>query len=719
MLSTPKFFAVLVALLVLHSFCSLGQEVVSLQDVEKTYSIGLQTAFWKDTTGDAYFTEMLAAEEKGEFTPSERELLFFGIDQAAYWVKIQLQRRNMKEENWMLLFDFPILDSVDVYQLVDNQETTKLTMGFCVPQSQKPVDFNAFAIPLKLTDYRVHTFYVRIKSRKSKVLPISVMSEKSFQHLRGMRDVGYGVFVGILLIMTIYNFIIYLSLRDRSYLYYTMATAVIMGTYMSSSGYSSYYLWPEQSWLNQYLLIWLSCLVSISMGLFTQSFLSIKRYSKLLHRALNILMGISALGIVGAVLSTFIVGYAMYYVLFLQVLAMLAAGVIAHRSGEAEAKYYNIALSGFLLGAIMTMLRNLGVLPSTDVVNHAGEIGAVWQIIMLAQALSARYGRIDRESKVAIRAKLEAEAKAKKNLEAKVTERTAELQEANEELNMMVEEVNATNERLSDSLTEVSKKNSNIMASITYAKRIQQALLPEEGALAKGFPDHFVLFRPRDIVSGDFYWFDVVNDKAIILVADCTGHGVPGAFMSLLGNDAVSSAIVRAGLTSPDEILTYIDAEIYTKLQQDKSNNQDGMDVAVLVHDLNTGKIEFAGAKRPLLMANSQGLQRYKGDRFSVAGKLPKNQKHFSKQVITIEEPTTFYLFSDGYADQFGGEHNRKLTNKRLYSTIESCHDKEIAIQKEIFSKEFDLWKGHYRQIDDVLVVGLRLAPKNDQEKMA
>ncbi len=698
--------------LFLFPFSIWAQQPLQLEVANQTYKLGKYCEYWEDPSAESSLFDAMEADRAGKFVKSKEDLLFFGINHSSYWIKLQVQRTATQEEDWVMVVDFPAIDSLDFYQVLSHGKVEKTGMGYLVPQDQKPEDFNAFALPISLESHRPQTFFIRVKSRKSKLVPISIMSNKEFQRLRGFRDMGYGIFAGIFLIMFIYNLFIYFSLRDKSYLYYTFVTLIIMMLYMSQSGYAPHYLWPNHAWVNQYILIWLSCLMAISGALFTQSFLQTRECVPKIHWGLNVIIILSAISIVGAVFQTFAFGMGMYYVLFLETILLLAAGIIAWRQGQAGANYYTIAWGGYIFSALVMLFRNLGIIPAITIVNHSAEIGAVWQVVMLALALSDRYAQMRKEREEAIQARLASEEAAKRELEGKVAERTVELQESNEELNMMVEELNSTNERLSESLLEVSKKNKNIMSSIGYAQRIQQALLPRKEELKRAFPEHFVLFKPRDVVSGDFYWFDVVKDKAILIVADCTGHGVPGAFMSLLGNDAISSVVLRLGVTSPDEILTYIDREIYHKLQQDKSQNQDGMDMSAITYNLKTDEVEYAGAKRPLLMVKNGEYELIKGSKYSIGGKMPKKgEKLFEKTVFCIEEETNLYLFSDGYHDQFGGDRNTKLTTKRFYQKVVATSHYAMEQQGKELDGFIREWQAHHRQIDDILVCGLRLYP--------
>jgi serine phosphatase RsbU (regulator of sigma subunit) len=295
------------------------------------------------------------------------------------------------------------------------------------------------------------------------------------------------------------------------------------------------------------------------------------------------------------------------------------------------------------------------------------------------------------------------------SLEEKVRQRTQKLNERNEEVKAQAEKLSFTNK-------ELDSKNQAITSSITYAQRIQSAMLPLESDFAKYFKDFFVFFRPRDIVSGDFYWLQEKDDKIIVAAVDCTGHGVPGAFMSLIGESKLSEIINNQDITDAAEILNRLNQGIKKALQQDTTNNRDGMDLALCVIDRKAKTMEYAGAGNPLfyVQENQEGKPEFfniKADIFPIGG-FNKNTAHsFHKHVVDISKPTTFYLFSDGYQDQFGGAEKRKFMTRRFRELLFSIHDLPMEEQKRILSDTLDQWiqDGLSPQIDDILVLGMKV----------
>ena len=257
---------------------------------------------------------------------------------------------------------------------------------------------------------------------------------------------------------------------------------------------------------------------------------------------------------------------------------------------------------------------------------------------------------------------------------------------------------------------KIELQNIEITDSINYAKRIQTSILPDFNRLKETFTDAFLLFRPRDIVSGDFYWYDHFSDEKFMLVcADSTGHGVPGAFMSMIGSTLLQDIITRQKITKPSEILKLLDKQIFTTLNQnvELGVSNDGMDMVVC--EINTKKrhIRFASAMRPVILVIDGEPLYIKGNRCSVGGESVI-EKYFDDQEYYLSEGDTLYLFSDGLPDQFGGTDGKKLKIARLKKLIEDVANLTLQGQKEVISKFYDEWKGDYDQVDDILLIGVR-----------
>jgi serine phosphatase RsbU (regulator of sigma subunit) len=288
--------------------------------------------------------------------------------------------------------------------------------------------------------------------------------------------------------------------------------------------------------------------------------------------------------------------------------------------------------------------------------------------------------------------------------------RYREKQKANELLAQQKVEILVKNQDLHSKNNLIENQKKEITDSIEYAKTIQHAMLPTDSDIHEIFPQSFVFFKPKDIVSGDFYWFKKVNDLHFVAAVDCTGHGVPGAFMSMIGNDKLNFAVQEKGLTQASEILSELNKGVKDALKQNdsESKSRDGMDIALCVFDIKNDRVEYAGANRVLYKISNGTLTEYTPTKAAIGGftSVDFDYKNNSLNYISGD---IFYLFTDGYADQFGGNSGKKLMTKNLKQLLISVSKEPMLVQKEIIGKSFESWKGTYDQIDDVLVIGLKV----------
>jgi ligand-binding sensor domain-containing protein/serine phosphatase RsbU (regulator of sigma subunit) len=298
-------------------------------------------------------------------------------------------------------------------------------------------------------------------------------------------------------------------------------------------------------------------------------------------------------------------------------------------------------------------------------------------------------------------------------LERTVKERTAEVVMQKDQIELQRDEIQIQH-------AIVSEQKKDIMDSIQYAKRIQTAAIPSEEIIVNELKEFFVLYKPRDVVSGDFYWLGIEDGKLIIIAADCTGHGVPGAFTSMLGISMLNEIIGQESTTSPEKILNELRKNIVRSLKQSQDGeSKDGMDIAVVTIDKATNLLEFAGAMNPLFVIRDAGLDditdtfieygecrlfELKGDKMPAA--IHVSMDPFKKRTIEIRPGDKFYMLSDGFEDQFGGPDQRKFMRKNLKKMLLQIHHLPMSEQKEFLEKAINDWKHDLPQVDDILIIG-------------
>ncbi len=283
-------------------------------------------------------------------------------------------------------------------------------------------------------------------------------------------------------------------------------------------------------------------------------------------------------------------------------------------------------------------------------------------------------------------------------LERKVEERTFEIQQQK---------------------VEIEEKNHEILGSIRYAKRIQEALLPPRQVMDDLFGDYFIYYQPRDIVSGDFYWATSVSTTlkeeknrrvALLAVADCTGHGVPGAFMSLLGTNFLKQSSGELSVNNPAQALDFLNKNVIATLNQNPGENRvrDGMDIGLIAIDYENMHLQYAGANNPIYIVRNGIMEIIQADSQAI-GSVSDEVKNFTNHSYQLQKGDCIYLFTDGYADQFGGTKGKKFMYRQFRELLLRLATLPMSRQCEELDQVFKSWKGKHEQVDDVCVLGIRV----------
>ena len=315
-----------------------------------------------------------------------------------------------------------------------------------------------------------------------------------------------------------------------------------------------------------------------------------------------------------------------------------------------------------------------------------------------------------------------------KNLYGKLGEKNKLIEGQNNELQAKQDEINVQNEELHQQSEEIMAqrdavelinreldvKNTDLLSSITYASRIQKGIMPTPEKINAFFPENFVLFQPRNIVSGDFYWFAAREDFCMISASDCTGHGVPGALMSMIASSSLNKVFHEKKAYSPEKLLSGTSDEIMHALDQTTNQTSDGMDSVVCAYYPKENKVTYAGAKNPLFYVQDDAFFEVKGSKFPVGDVYYGENREFTLHEINVTSPITFYLLSDGFCDQFGGENKKKFGKRQFQELIMNIYKKPMEVQRKTLQITINKWmtEGNEKQIDDILVVAFQVNPK-------
>jgi len=522
--------------------------------------------------------------------------------------------------------------------------------------------------------------------------------------------VGIELFlVGSILIMSLYHLGLFLIRhKERSPLYFCIFCLMLVVRILVTGEYTInlIYLFP---WKTLIALEYLSFYLAVPVFCTFVRSIFPDEYSKWVH-IFNYIFSISLSLIVLLTNTNFYCYTITYFQLFLVVSGLYAIYVlvlaIVHKRKGAV-----VLLCGFLVffsSAINDILYQVGLFNSMNLVSEGLFVFILSQAFLLSSRFSSAFTK-NEELKEEL-------TYINKNLENLVDERTHELRNQNEELIVLNEEITAQRDEIEEHHNEITKqkevienKNKKITDSIHYAKRIQNALLPSPENINELLPDSFIYYQPRDIVSGDFYYIKKIRNKLYIAVADCTGHGVPGAFMSLLGVALLNDIVDSRGIAEPDQILEALRKQIKYLLHQSASHRgpDDGMELAFCVVDMAKQELTYAGAGSPLFIIRNGEALEVKPDRMPV-GVYPK-ERPFTVHSVKLEKDDSLYLFTDGYLDQMGGPQRKKFKRNKFKELLLMVAHKSMSEQRQIIADTMRDWMGDLHQTDDILVLGAKL----------
>ncbi|OJJ13985.1 hypothetical protein BKI52_44775 [marine bacterium AO1-C] len=683
------------------------------------------------------------------FKPLNKKSNSFGLSTSTYWVKFTLKDISSGQNKWLFELGHPLLDYIDFY-IPTNNNWKKMKLGDMLPFHQRPIKSRLFVVPLLFANDSPQTYYLRVKSTSTIQFPITIYEADTFYVKQGYELFISGLFYGVIFVMALYNLFIYFSLRSPSYLFYSLALFFGLLFNGGIKGDTFQFLWSYWPTFSSVTIVIFGSLFMMFLAVYTNSFLITRTYAPFLRK---ILWGIIILSLLSAIVNLFDSGLGtvmLIGIFMVNMPLMIITGIICYRKGLSPARFFVMAWIVLAVGGFFTAIAYAGFLPFNFLTKTVRDIGGAMAVVLLSLALSERYKQIKKEKEETQKKMLAVQQEANEQLEQKVQERTKELQiknnevlTQNEELHQQQEEIIAQNEFIADTNLRLKRESSKTKASIQAASAIQNAILPSPERLKDLLGhDYFVFYQPKDIVSGDFYWISKVKPKfkiedlwqtnqpkteeeailqlttktlnaketTFIAVVDCTGHGVPGAFMSMIGNSLLNEIINESLILETDKILTRLHEKLNKELRQNnKENTSHGMDVCLcrLERSQNgSTRVYFTGAKRPLYYVNQEGMQELRGDRLSIGGF--HNHNNFTVQTVELQSGDVLYMTTDGMVDSpnlrrksFGTSRLKQLMTKHAALPLDQ--------QKLKFVQALDKYRQGTEQRDDITILGFRI----------
>jgi serine phosphatase RsbU (regulator of sigma subunit) len=687
------------------------------------------------------------------------------------WLRIRTANRITKDRSYLL--DFVAGgDTVSLFEFSPSGEILEKRTGHSLLLSEKDFVYkNWRAIPVLIVKGLDQEFYVRLTSESEIDYTAirAIARESLMDYDRVERIVSSSIF-GMMVLIILYYLILFASTIRKHFLFYSLFVLGYGFLIFIRSGYLDEIGNPDIQSVLKEIEAFVFSFISVLLLLFTISYLDIRRSTRWMFRIIWLNIALILFGIASLIIKRYVIQDGndslvfdildwidVFATLFIPYILVFIFSIISASRGFSPGWY--------LLGAtFLLVFVNIVYLYTTPefssysvhtsyisrvMRNSLVEFGVIFQFIVLSVGLGRKM-RLDeieqREAREKIIEQLKENEKLKdkvnRELEEKVRIRTREIQQQKEEIETQRDEIEAQRDELEAQRDEIEVQRDHLLVqrdlvmsqkkaitdSITYAQRIQSAVLPNPEYLREVMPDHFVLFKPRDIVSGDFYYVRGMNDRLVIVAADCTGHGVPGAFMSMLGIALLNEEVDEALLDDPGAILGRMRSKIKDILaQQGRIEEQkDGMDMAIAILDKSQLKLKFAGANTPLYVISSRKsipgtrkkpqnpdkehdryLHEFKGDMQPIG--IYAMETPFRNHEVQLVAGDTVYVFSDGFVDQFGGKPRRKFKAVNFKKLLLSFQHENMATQKNLLEEAFENWRGEQEQIDDVCVLGIRI----------
>ncbi|WP_299461403.1 7TM diverse intracellular signaling domain-containing protein [uncultured Microscilla sp.] len=702
-------------LFLMTSLVGYGQatrHVMAIQDKGKMSLIGEKTHFLKDEGGKLSLHDILKPQHQKKFQQIKQNVFTHPATEAVFWFKFRLENQTKKDlwleigspfDTWYA--DFYAPTSSGVYP------APKL-LGALRPQENNEYPSNYYCVLLvEKNDSTAKTYYLKVSGKMPHTRILRVGTVQALARHSNVYLYAVAIFVGLLLGMIIYNGFLFYSIKERVYLIYTLMLVMFLVTTPFENGYPLFY----GDWLWHNFIVW-DNIGFVTGTLFATYYLKLATTARRFYYWLWFLtfLGFGVLGVLNLfnLLSLPVLLELSQVVILIFVFSLLFCGIYLWVKGNQNARLYTLAWLFFIVSIFIFIFMINGFLSVNWFTQNIIYVGVSSEVLIFALALGHQYNMLKQEKEAAQERNMQLIAKQNEVLEQKVKEKTQGLQNANEELVTSNEELLQSQEEIAAQRDQLERNHKLITQSITAAKNIQQATLPSEQYIQTFIQHHFILYKPRDIVSGDFYWVELVKNNLFLIAVDCTGHGVPGAFMSMVANTLLDNIIKVNKVFDPAEILTNLHQEIKQGLNQEQTGNNSGMDVALVkLHDYakNQVNVEFAGAKRPLIYIPSDTfeLQEIKGTRTSIGGSQG-NMIAFETHQVALPKGSYLYFGSDGLADQ-NNKKRKKFGEKRLKQFIQDNHSLALSKQKQLLEQALLKHMEGTKQRDDILWIGVQV----------
>ena len=695
MVNTLNKFVSFIFLGLFCGFWAVGQDVIVIDQAGNNLNRTIANQFSIYDAGPEEIEIHDFLENISSYQARKIESSFENVDFTAESYFFHFIIKNESDyTNFVLETARPITNEVELFN-VSNNKTQKT--GDEVPFSDRPLETIYSAIPISIPSGESQEFVLKIRSDgESLQIPIVIYSERDFAASTRNRQLKFGMYIGFFLFTILIYLAFYVLLKDvlfLRYVIYVFFTGLLQATL---EGYLYKFALPSGGFLTQHSVILVAGLAVVFALGYARNYLKLRGTLRKISSGFLIAVIITmAFSLIPG--KPYLIAFPVINLLSFTTMIFLLISAFKLRKSQNVNLLFIFGLSSLVIGGLIFIFGNIGIIDYPEFTQPALRNGTLVEIICLSILMAAKYKELQAEKEEAQR------------------QLVVQLEETNERLEFEVEE---RTKELNEQTLLLAKRNKDFIDSVTYAQRIQSAVLSNEEKFLSILPESFVYLQPKDIVSGDFFWIDEFPPsekwpEGLIVYAtvDCTGHGVPGAFVSIIGNHLLDLTKANKDVQEPGQALDFLNKQINENLNSryGKEKIRDGMDMTICALDRHRMELHFSGAKNSALIVRNGEIIELKGDRMAVGYDELETNHSFETRTVKLEKGDMIYTLTDGYQDQFGGPKGKKFMVRKLKNLLAELAQNDVYSQKSNIESTFLNWKGEEEQIDDVLLIGIRV----------
>lgn len=627
----------------------------------------------------------------------------FGFNPNTIWLKFYVTSGYSEANKKFLEVKNPLLNDVALYEVKGDKITSLGQTGDNHHFSSRSISHRNFVFPIDLSEETVKCFYLKINSGGEQLLaPITIYTTQALAFKDGEDQLIKGSYYGIILFVLFFNLFIYFIIKERSTLYYVYYNFFLLLLQLSLGGYSFQYLWPGNSYLANASTPLFATLSVFALMRFSQTFLDLRHFYPRINKIFNLvgygLILNALLSLSGNGTITFISVVTVNLTALLLNLTIIPIAIAVYRHNFKPAKFFLAAFILLIITVFGFISTNLGIIQNDFYADYGLIIGSTAEVILLSLAIVDRFKLFKDQALNTLKEMNEMQRIQNQVLEQKVEERTLEIKQQK---------------------TQIEEKNEEILSSIRYAKRIQSNVLPSEEEVSKMFDKHFIIFLPKDIVSGDFYWIgkstfkqseDSSMETLLFATGDCTGHGVPGAMVSIMSCNMLRETLLQSPDASPKSMLESMDLKLEQSMNgSNREHSNDGMDIALWALRRDSLELNFSGANNGISIWRKNEWLDFSGTKRPLGMRHMYKSKPFEEHSVTLQKGDIVYSWTDGITDQFGGPKGKKLKIKGLKEMLSQITHKTLQEQKEYIHSFLESWKKDQEQTDDICICAFEI----------